>query len=275
MRFIPILLLVSGLGAVTACQTAPAPDSGFLSDYGRLETNSKTLRASIRAYRDDAAVDRIETVYLEPSRLLEPVDDALDPDARAMVLREVDRQVCYELSERYDIAPRPEPGAGRVRLGIVSIAPTGRAGAAASAVANNFIPGPIGLRAPRTTGALAVEAEMLEPETGRQIAALAWARQANVIGTDDPSLSRVGDAMQFAEPLGDEVGKAFASEDREHERQEPDPCAAYGPRFTVASFTSQRAMGFATGLYVPQLDTVELRPDNRTAAEDGDGAVPE
>ena len=34
-----------------------------------------------------------------------------------------------------------------------------------------------------------------------QVAALAWARNANVVGTDSPSLSRVGDALQMAEPF--------------------------------------------------------------------------
>lgn len=116
-----------------------------------------------------------------------------------MVLREVDRQVCYEISERFTLSTTPE-GAARVRTGVVEIRPTGAAGSGVAAVANALIPGAGTLRVPGTTGGLAAEAELVAG--GAQIAALAWARNAAVVGTDTPSLSRVGDALQLAEPFG-------------------------------------------------------------------------
>jgi hypothetical protein len=78
-----------------------------------------------------------------------------------------------------------------------------------AAVANAFIPGPGTVRVPGTTGGLAAEAELLDARGG-QAAAIAWARNANVLGTDSPSLSRVGDALQMAEPFADAVGDTFA-----------------------------------------------------------------
>ena len=68
-----------------------------------------------------------------------------------MVLREVDRQVCYEISERFTLAPSPD-GAPRIRTAVVRIDPTGPEGSAVAAVANAFIPGPGTVRVPGTTG---------------------------------------------------------------------------------------------------------------------------
>ena len=224
------LLPLVGLAAVTACQTAPATDSGFLSAYDRLQTREDTVRASIREHRDEAGADLPEA-------------------ERQMVLREVDRQVCYEISERFTLSATPE-GAARVRTGVVDIRPTGAAGSGVAAVANALIPGPGTVRVPGTTGGLAAEAELLAD--GRQVAALAWARNATVVGTDTPSLSRVGDALQLAEPFGDAVGDAFAPADREvREIPDPDPCARFGPRTQPAGFVTR----LVTGLYVPEVNT--------------------
>jgi hypothetical protein len=125
-----------------------------------------------------------------------------------------------------------------------------------SAAANFFIPGPIGVRTPGTTGGLAAESELLAPD-GTQVAALTWGRNANVVGTDNPSLSRVGDALQFAEPLGDAVADAFAPAGRPVRAiAKPDPCARFGPRSQPGGFLAR----MATGLYVPQLSGARAQP---------------
>jgi hypothetical protein len=89
-----------------------------------------------------------------------------------MVLREVDRQICYEVSERFTLAPSASgaaPGNARLRTGVVEIRPTGAAGSGAAAIANMFIPGPGTIRVPGTTGGLAVESELVGPD-GQQVA---------------------------------------------------------------------------------------------------------
>ena len=241
------LLVVCGLAA---CQTAPTANSGFLSTYDRLQAQDGTVRASIRQHRDDARASGIEQVWLEPSVLIGPVGESLTEEDRAMVLREVDRQVCYEISERFTLAASPD-GVSRVRTAVVRIDRTGPAGSAVAAVANAFIPGPGTVRVPGTTGGLAAEAELLDA-AGRQAAAIAWARNANVLGTDSPSLSRVGDALQMAEPFADAVGDAFAPADRSVRAiADPDPCGRFGPRNQPGGFLTR----LVTGLYVPEVNT--------------------
>lgn len=243
------LLPLAGLAAATACQTAPAAESGFLSAYDRLQTREDTVRASIREHRDEAGAAGVEQVWLEPAVLVGGAGADLPEAERAMVLREVDRQVCYEISERFTLSATPE-GVARVRTGVVAIRPTGAAGSGVAAVANALIPGPGTLRVPGTTGGLAAEAELVAGDA--QIAALAWARNATVVGTDTPSLSRVGDALQLAEPFGDAVGDAFAPPDRAvRPIPDPDPCARFGPRTQPAGFVTR----LVTGLYVPEVNT--------------------
>jgi len=250
-----ILPIVLAGMAVTACQTAPAANAGFLSQYEGLVTREDTLRASIRERRDDAAAAIIDRVYLEPAVLVGPVGTQLSEPERQAVLREVDRQVCYEVSERYILSPVAR-GAARVRVGVVGIGATGQAGSGVAAVANIFIPGPGTFRVPGTTGGLAAEAELVS-EQGQQVAALAWARNANVVGTDSPSLSRVGDALQMAEPFGDSVGDAISPTDRPARPiSDPDPCATYGPRTQPAGFLTR----LVTGIYVPEVNTGSRPP---------------
>lgn len=241
------VLVVCGLAA---CQTAPNANSGFLSAYDRLEAQEGTVRASIRQHRDETRASGIEQVWLEPTVLIGSVGGSLTDEDRALVLREVDRQVCYEISERFTLTASPE-GAARVRTAVVRIDRTGPAGSAVAAVANAFIPGPGTVRVPGTTGGLAAEAELLDA-AGRQAAAIAWARNANVVGTDSPSLSRVGDALQMAEPFADAVGDAFAPADRPVRAiADPDPCGRFGPRNQPGGFLTR----LVTGLYVPEVNT--------------------
>jgi len=248
MKSLP-LVVVLGLAAA-ACQTAPVADAGFLGGYDGLVAREDTIRASVRQRRDDGAAAGVESVYLEPAVLVAGAGPDLTDEERAQVLREVDRQICYEVSERFTLAGTPD-GAARLRTGVVGIHPTGAAASGVSAVANAFIPGPGTFRVPGTTGGLAVETELLG-QSGTQIAALAWARNANVVGTDTPSLSRVGDALQLAEPFGDAVGDAISPPDRPVRKiAEPDPCAAYGPRTQAVGFATR----LVTGLYVPQVNT--------------------
>lgn len=79
-----------------------------------------------------------------------------------------------------------------VRIAVTRIFATDPISSGAAAIANVFNPGPLGVRIPGNTGGLAAEAELLAID-GRQAAAVAFARSANVVGMDTPSLSRVGD----------------------------------------------------------------------------------
>jgi len=254
MRHVVVGLFAAA--ALAGCQTAPVGDAGFLSSYEGMTTREDTLRAAVRQKREEAVAGAIEQVFIEPAVLQPGAAAGVAETELALVLGEVDRQICYEVSERFTVVDQPRPDAARIRTAIVAVKPTNAAGSALSAAANLLIPGPLGVRAPGSTGGLAAESELLAPD-GSQAAALSWARNANVIGTDNPSLSRVGDALQFAEPFGDAVADAFAPAGRAVRAiPKPDPCARFGPRSQPGGFLAR----LATGLYVPQLSGARAQP---------------
>lgn len=258
--------------ALAACHTTPAANSGYLASYDGLTAPPRSLSASNRQHRDDAASDAVTGVFIQPAVFAPGADERLTPADRARILSEVDRQICFEVSERFTIAPRHTSDAAIIRTAIVRAQQTGRIGSAASAAVGYFVP-VVDLRAPMTTGGLAIESELLEAGTGRQIAALAWARNAQYVGRDSPSLSRIGDALQMAEPMGDAVGDAFASKTREvNDIPEPDPCAAFGPRRDIARTAAGFAIGQVTGLYHPEIEGAgaegRASPDAQTGRDE-------
>jgi hypothetical protein len=244
---LPILLVAS----LTACASQPT-QSGFLTRYDAMKPR-EMVRAKAMQKRGGPQLARLRSVSIEPTKLDPSVRaDWLTDNARTALLREFDAQLCFELSKRYPIAA-PGKGDARVRAAVTDLEATGRAGSAASAAANTFIPGPIGVRAPGSTGGVSAEAEMLG-RNGRQLASISWSRTAMTVGADNPSLTRIGDALQFAEPFADAAAKAMTAPKAKHrEIEKPDPCAEYGPRFRPEGFLTK----LATGLYVPEMSAAK------------------
>lgn len=255
----PVALL-----ALAACAGTPER-STFLSSYEDLNARTDMVRAGALDRSDRDAIAEVAAVSIAPTVYAptDPKSDWMTPQERTLLLREVDAQLCFELSERFAIAqPGERPDAARVRAAVTEVVPTGRVGSAAAAAASFFIPGPIGLRAPGTLGGFAAEAEMLDTQ-GEQIAAILWRRTATAVGTDNPSLSRVGDALQFVEPFADAAAEAMSPETyAERDNSGADPCATYGPRFRPEGFLSR----FATGLYIPETSAARRAP-TETAPE--------
>ncbi|MFT4954527.1 MAG: hypothetical protein ACI8U3_000898 [Brevundimonas sp.] len=250
---------------LAACGTTAVEPSGLLSSYDGLTPREDTVRAAISERRDEALASGVERLFIEPAVLAPGAGEGLTELEQGLVLREVDRQICYEVSERFTVLGEAAPDAGRVRAVVTRITPTGRAASAASAASGFFIPGPIGLRVPGTLGGLAAEAELLAANDQGQAAVILWSRDAQAVGTDNPSLSRVGDAVQLAEPFGDAVGDAFAPEDREvRSIADPDPCARFGPRFRPEGVAAR----FVTGLYTPELSGAQAEEDEPEAPQD-------
>lgn len=243
-------LLATGMAAsLAACSTANTTQSGFLSDYSRLEARTDTVRSKVAQFRDDDLLATFEEVRIEPVVLGPGVAADFTDVERASLVSELDRQICYVVSRRFIVVDADNGRNGVVRAAATRVVPTDGVGSTASAVANFFIPGPIGIRIPGSTGGLAAEAEILAPN-GKQAAAIVWARDAQWVGTDTPSLSRVGDAHQLATPFGREVAQALRTEGRPaNARQDPDPCERYGSRFRPEGFVSK----VVTGLYTPSL----------------------
>jgi hypothetical protein len=245
----PILPLILCAG-LCACATAPVRPSGQLSSYDALTPREGTLRAKISERRNTLPADAIRRVAIEPPQIAPGSDtDWMTPEERTLVLREVEAQLCFELSERYDLAAPGKPADARVRSLVTRVKPTGKVGSTMAAAAGFFIPGPIGLRVPGTLGGFSGEAEMVD-NAGQQVAATVWGRNATAVGTDNPSLSRIGDALQFVEPFADDAAAVMTAEGvKSRPIPSPDPCGRYGPRLRPEGWLAK----FATGLYVPQL----------------------
>ncbi|AYV48435.1 DUF3313 domain-containing protein [Caulobacter flavus] len=260
---------VAGLAAAcTACASGGGSHSGFLGSYDGLAKRPGTVRATVYERRDEAMATAIERLWIAPAASHSDQMLSVEDEHRQAVLDEVDRQVCYELSKRFTLIDAPAPDAGTVKVGVTRIELTNQAGAAASAVANFFIPGPVSVRAPGGVGGLWAEAELLTPD-GVQAAALVWSRQAMVLGADKPSLSPVGDAHQLAEPFGDAVAVALAPRDRKPRPvATPDPCARFGPRLRPEGLLVR----MATGLYQPELSGA--KPQARDARSADEPAPP-
>ena len=244
MKAVISIVALAAVCATAACST-PGRQAGVLSSYEGMTVRSGTLRTGISERTDAAALARAQRVWLLPAEFQADAPWISEPERR-LLLRELDAQLCFEFSERYALAPEPAAAEATVRTLVTRVRPTGRIASAASAAAGFFIPGPIGVRAPGTTGGLGVEAEALGPD-GRQLAALVWNRDAQPLGTDNPSLSRIGDALQLAEPFAD-TAAAVMSARAARSAPSPDPCAQYGPRIRVEGWLAR----FATGLYVPE-----------------------
>ena len=246
---IPSFWPALGVLVLGGCQTAPTAPSGFLTSYEGLSVPGRSLRAAVTQRRDDQVSDTIDRVSITPAVFVDGVGGGLSPADRHALLAEVDRQICFEISERFTVVPAADPEAAIIRTAIVRIDTTNPIASSVSAAVGIFNPLPVKLRMPGMIGGLAIESEMVTPDTNEQIAAIAWGRDANAIGSDSPSLSRIGDAHQFAEPMGDAVGDAFATETREVRKiSDPDPCAQHGSRRNLRG----ALVGMATGLHVPE-----------------------
>lgn len=197
---------------VTGRHTTPAVSSGFFASYDNMSAPEEG-GAAIRQRRDDSGSDAVAQVFLAPATLTSDAAAGVSFKERAMALCEVDRQICFGISERFVIAAGPPSDAATLRTAVVRIQPTGWISSMASAAVGSFVP-VINLRAPSLTGGLAIESELLEAGAGRQIAAFSWARTAQYVGRGSPSLSPVGDALQMVGPLENAVGDAFATKDR-------------------------------------------------------------
>ena len=246
VRAMRVLIALPLLLGLAACASAPKP-SGQLSSYEGLERREGAVRTGLAVRKATQPAGRI---VIEPTQVAEGPDTAwMTAAERAALAREADAQLCFELTERYELAPTPEEADARMRAVITRVKPTGRTASAFSAASGFFIPGPIGLRVPGTVGGLSAEAEMTD-RAGRQLAAVVWTRDAQPIGTDNPSLSRLGDALQFVEPFAVAAAAAATPEGFKSRRIGDDgPCAAFGPRIRPEGFLAK----FATGLYVPNL----------------------
>jgi hypothetical protein len=252
-----VLAITATIALITlsSCAGAPLTGASSLSAAENLQPG-KSGRTTTREFRDPQALAQVRRVYLHPTRLVTGTETryALKDEEKSLVLAEVEAQLCFELAERYEIVADPAQSDAQVHSAVTWFEPTDTAGSGAAAAVNFFIPGPLGVRLPGSLGGLGGEAEMKAAagpdKRSRQVAAIVWARQAQALGTDSPSFSRLGDALQFAEPFGDDVARVMSPDTMPPQKsytQTNDPCAAYGGRIAETGFI----VDSVTGVYVP------------------------
>lgn len=185
---------IAALTLLAACAAGPAPRTGFLGDYSRLERVGDS--DSRLEQRPPVGYDlrRFRAVHIEPTAVqVEGIDDAAK-DKLAAAFRDA-------LVERLDgalpLAERSGPGVLKVRTAIVDAR---KANVAVNAVTSLLL-------MPITRGGMAAEAEVVDGGSGERIAALSWSRRGGKLTEMGLSYTELGEARSglraFARRLAD------------------------------------------------------------------------
>lgn len=159
MRLLPIVALV-----LAGCRSdQPAPLTGFLSDYSRLEP----IEDGLRYLPGDGRLGEYDRFLLEPVRLRLHEDaeaDAAHAAELAALKAHMTSAIADALRGAYRFTDEPGPGVARVRIALTDVM---------TSPARQLLPG-WRLRDPRSDepGGASMEAEILDSLTGEQIAAL-------------------------------------------------------------------------------------------------------
>ncbi|WP_316232670.1 DUF3313 domain-containing protein [Bradyrhizobium sp. SZCCHNPS2010] len=204
-----------GLGLaimLCGCATAPITQSGALASYQDLAPSNGVLAKSL-LHIDKDAVLAAKTVRISPAAFSPTAAPALSDEQRKLVANAVNRALCMDLSERFKIVGPGEPADLTTRAVVTQASPTDKVAAGASKVVS-VVPSVLGVpapvpRLPIGLGSLTIEAEALD-QTGRQQAAMVWARGADSF-TNSPTVSSAGDAYELAVAFGGDFGQLLVT----------------------------------------------------------------
>ncbi len=178
------LLMILAVVAVTSlfcgCQEEQQVTTGFLSDYSRLRPSGETLR-----YLPPGALEKYSMFIIDPvvvhfhARVKGTRANSQD---LAHLKQYMYAAVRDAISDRYAIVAKSGPGVARVRIAITNIK--------ASKVLQNIIP--MAKVAGTGLGSASMEAELVDSQTGQQIAALVETQAGSRLSFD--GLSKWGDA---------------------------------------------------------------------------------
>jgi Protein of unknown function (DUF3313) len=188
---------------LSGCASAPLTRGGALSSYDNMAPSDGMLAKSlVRVSKDDVLAAR--TVRIVPTVFSQAASPTLSPEQRKLVGNAVDRALCIGLSERFQVVGPGQPADLSTRVLVTQASPTDEVAAGASKVVS-AVPSLLGVpamipRLPIGLGGLTLEAEA-QDRTGRQQAAMIWARGANSF-TNAPTVSTAGDAYDLAGSFG-------------------------------------------------------------------------
>ncbi|WP_296526215.1 DUF3313 domain-containing protein [Rhodoplanes sp.] len=214
MRFLALLLAATTL---VSCASAILTESGHLSSYSGLETSNGLLtRAKVRA--DKAAVLAARTAAMSPTKVTSDASaSGLSPAELRLVGNAVDRALCRDLSRRFVMVESGQPADLFLAVTITHIDKTDTTAAGASVVtgigskvAGAVTGAPIpSMRIPIGLGSLTVEAEAKD-QTGLQVAALVWARGADMF-TTKARVANESDAHELAAAFAGDFAKLLVT----------------------------------------------------------------
>jgi hypothetical protein len=224
----PIARICSWLGLVllpliAACATVPLQQTGSLSSYERLQPVDGKFGRKSRVHVDKDAVLAARTVLIVPTSFAgEAAAARLSPRDRRLVANAVDRSVCIALSDRFHIVLPPQTADLTVHVTVAHIVPTDEVAAAATTVLDvsksvlshtgvleTSVPIP-SVRVPIGLGGIALEGEAVDP-SGRQTAAMLWAKGARSFFGNTTRVSPVGDAYELAADFGDDFSELLVT----------------------------------------------------------------
>lgn len=216
-------LLLPLLQCIAGCATVPLQQTGSLSSYERLQPAAGGMLTKARVNVDKAAVLAARTVLIVPTSYSATAASArLSARDRRLVANAVDRSVCIALSDRFNIVSPWQTADLTVHVTIANIVPTDEVAAATSTVLDigktvltttgvveTSVPIP-SVRVPIGLGGIALEGEAVDP-TGRQKAAMLWARGASSFFGNTTRVSPVGDAYELASDFGDDFSELLVT----------------------------------------------------------------
>lgn len=209
--------ILCGYVAVSAagCATAPLDTSGSLSSYADLAPDDGiTTKTKLKV--DKAGVLAAQSVAIIPTSFSSAASKAdLTEKQRRVIANAVDRSVCIGLSDRFVVVPLGQ-GADLIVHATVTHVTITDAGVAAVSKAASIAPmfisagNPVVVpRIPIGMGSLSVEAEARDV-TGRQKAALVWARGADIL-TSNARVAASGDAYDLTGEFGADFSKLLVT----------------------------------------------------------------
>lgn len=205
---------------VPGCASVPFEQTGALSSYASLAPADGVLtRAKVSVNQSDVLAAK--TLQIMPSSFSGAAAQAgLSDTQRQMVANAIDREMCIELSDRFQIVAAGQPADLTVHAVVTHVGLTNEtmagvsraASIGAKVVEKVLLPLPVptpSVRIPIGLGGLSVEAEALDSQRHQQ-AAMIWARGADAF-TSKPKVSAAGDAYDLAKAFADDFSKLMVT----------------------------------------------------------------
>ena len=176
-----IMIMAVMLITLSACEESQRTTTGFLTDYSRLQQVSDTtlryLPSQSLAGYSKFIIDPV-TVHFHAGAKGAKASSTETAHLKQYMYAEIRKAI----SDRYSIVTQAGPGVARVRVALTDIKE--------SKTIQNIIP--MAKLAGTGLGGASMEAELIDSQTGRQIAAIVETQSGNRLSLD--GLSKWGDA---------------------------------------------------------------------------------